>query len=251
MPIQALCQIIEIKKLTEDIYSFRLAAGALARTARPGQFVHIKCGAEFLLRRPISICDAEGDTLCIVFQVRGRGTAWLSQRQVGEKLDVLGPLGRGFQVPDAGEILLAGGGIGAAPLLLTGRTAPGRAKAALGFRSGAGVILADAFSQAGIPTQVATEDGALGSAGTVDLLVRQRLREERYAAVLACGPTPMLRAVARVAAEIQVPCQVSLEERMGCGIGACLTCSCKVKDHYMRVCKDGPVFDAKEVDWDA
>ena len=251
MPTQKLCDIIERQKLTEDIWSLRLNAGELARSALPGQFVHIKCGDGLLLRRPISICDAEGDTLRIVFQARGAGTRWLAERTEGDRLDVLGPLGRGFQVPEAGEILLVGGGIGTAPMVFTARRTPGRVRAALGFRTGSGVILAGELERAGVPTAVATEDGSVGTPGRVDALVRERLSAETYAAVLACGPTPMLRAAAQAAREAGVPCQVSLEERMGCGIGVCLTCSCGVSGHYLRVCKDGPVFDAEEVDWDA
>ena len=251
MPTQRLCDIIEKRNLTEDIYSVLLNAGPIAQTALPGQFVHVKCGDGLLLRRPISICDAEGDTLRIVFQARGEGTWWLAGRTVGERLDLLGPLGHGFQVPDRGEVLLVGGGIGSAPMMLTGRQTKGRARAALGFRTASGVILAGELEQAGTPTAIATEDGSAGTAGWVDALVREALKDDSCAAVLACGPTPMLRAVARAAREAGVPCQVSLEERMGCGIGACLTCSCGVSGHYLRVCRDGPVFDAEEVDWDA
>ena len=251
MPTQRLCDIIEKRNLTEDIYSVLLNAGPIAQTALPGQFVHVKCGDGLLLRRPISICDAEGDTLRIVFQARGEGTRWLAGRTVGERLDLLGPLGHGFRVPDRGEVLLVGGGIGSAPMVLTGRQTKGRARAALGFRNASGVILAGELEQAGIPTAIATEDGSAGTAGRVDALVREALKDDSCAAVLACGPTPMLRAVARAAREAGVPCQVSLEERMGCGIGACLTCSCGVSGHYLRVCRDGPVFDAEEVDWDA
>ena len=251
MAIGRLCEIAEIERLTEDIYSFRLDAGPMAREAVPGQFAHIKCGGRQLLRRPISICETEGDLLRIVFQVRGTGTEWLSGRRTGERLDVLGPLGTGFRIPAEGRILLAGGGIGSAPLLFAGKNAPGRAEAVLGFRDSAGVILTEDFARAGIPVRAATEDGSFGTAGRVDLPARERLAAGDCSAVLACGPTPMLRAVARAAARAKVPCQVSLEERMGCGIGACLTCSCKVNGHYLRVCKDGPVFDAGEVDWDA
>lgn len=172
------------------------------------------------------------------------------ERKAGEVLDVLGPLGNGFQLPASGKVLLIGGGIGTAPLLFAAKSAPEGAVAALGFRTGAGAILMEDFAKAGIPVEAASEDGSLGVPGTVDQVVRRCLQKGRYAAVLACGPTPMLRAVSRVTAGEGTPCQVSLEERMACGIGACLTCSCKVNRHYRRVCKDGPVFLSEEVEWD-
>ena len=250
MPIKKLCKIIEERKLTSDIYSFLLDAGAIAEEARPGQFVHIKCGAGLLLRRPISICDANAGLLRIVFQVRGTGTQWLSERETGETLDVLGPLGTGFQLPASGKVLLAGGGIGTAPLLFAAKSAPGGAVAALGFRTGESAILIEDFTRAGVAVEAASEDGTLGVLGTVDQVVRRCLQEGTYSEVLACGPTAMLRAISQVAAGEGTPCQVSLEERMACGIGACLTCSCKVNGHYKRVCKDGPVFPSEEVEWD-
>lgn len=251
MPIKKLCKIVERRALTSDIFSVFLEAGDMAEAARPGQFVHIKCGEGLLLRRPISICDAGNGLLRIVFQVRGTGTQWLADQESGAVLDVLGPLGNGFQLPPSGRVLLAGGGIGTAPLLFTAKSAPEGAVAALGFRTGAGAILLEDFAAAGVPVEVATDDGTLGTAGTVDQVVRRCLRENHYAAVLACGPTPMLRAISRATAGEGTPCQVSLEERMACGIGACLTCSCKVNGHYKRACKDGPVFLSQEVEWDA
>ena len=250
MPIKKLCKIIEARKLTSDIYSFLLDAGAMVEEARPGQFVHVKCGEGLLLRRPISICDAGTGRLRIAFQVRGTGTLWLSEREVGETLDVLGPLGTGFQLPTSGKVLLAGGGIGTAPLLFAAKSVSVGAVAALGFRTGERAILIEDFAQAGVAVKVASEDGTLGVPGTVDQVVRRCLQEGTYSAVLACGPTPMLRAISRVAAGEGTPCQVSLEERMACGIGACLTCSCKVNGHYRRACKDGPVFPSEEVEWD-
>ena len=151
MPIQRTCKIIAREQLTADIVSLTLEAGELARTAKPGQFVNIKCGEGNLLRRPISICDAEGDTLRIVFQVKGEGTVWLSRRGKGHSVDVLGPLGHGYDYPETGKVLVAGGGIGVPPMLLAGKQAPGGAVAALGFRSKEAVILAEEFERSGIP----------------------------------------------------------------------------------------------------
>jgi dihydroorotate dehydrogenase electron transfer subunit len=251
MPEQQLCTIIKAERLGEFSFSLLLDAGPIASDALPGQFVHVKCGEGTLLRRPISICDARQDTLRIVFEVRGRGTEWLSRRQAGEKLDLLGPLGHGFDL--SGErLLLVGGGIGTPPLLYAARTAPGEVHAFLGFRNSSRVTLLDDFQQAAHSVTVATEDGSRGLHGLITRYVEDALKQERYCALLACGPRPMLRGLAALAAEHGIPCQVSLEERMGCGVGACLVCACKMSDgRYRHVCSHGPVFDAAEVDWDA
>ena len=250
MPIQKNCKILAKERLTADVVSLTLDAGELARQAKPGQFVNIKCGAENLLRRPISICDAEGESLRIVFQVKGEGTKWLARRPVGHSVDVLGPLGHGFDYPEKGKVLVVGGGIGVPPMLLAGKKAPGGAVAALGFRSQEQVILLDEFAQEGIPVKIASDDGSVGHHGFVDALVRVYLDEdETISAVFACGPRPMLKSVYLAAKEHNTPCFVSMEERMGCGVGACLVCACSVGGHYRHVCKDGPVFNAEEVDW--
>lgn len=250
MPIQKQCEILEMKPLTADIFSMILEAGEMAEAAHPGQFVHIRCGEGQLLRRPISICDVWEGNLRIVFQVRGTGTAWLAQRKSGETLDVLGPLGNGFDLSGENPVLLVGGGIGTAPMRFAARLLGERCQAAFGFRSQDGVILADELAATGIPVTVTTEDGSCGEKGRVDQVVQRLLRENPDLTVLACGPTPMLKAISAVTAGEGSGCQVSLEERMACGLGACLTCSCKVKGHYRRVCKDGPVFLSEEVEWD-
>ena len=164
MPIQKQCEIREMKPLTADIFSMVLDAGEMASAAQPGQFVHIRCGEGHLLRRPISICDAWEDNLRIVFQVRGTGTDWLAKRTVGERLDVLGPLGNGFDLSGDKPILLVGGGIGTAPMCFAARLLGNRCQAAFGFRSQDGVILADELAAAGVPVTVTTEDGSGGAA---------------------------------------------------------------------------------------
>lgn len=225
--------------------------------AAPGQFVHIKCGDGLLLRRPISVCSCQecepSDLLAVVFEVRGEGTAWLARRPEGHSLDVLGLLGNGFNMKREGRYLLVGGGIGVPPMRGCARYTGGRSTAILGFRSREKAILLDRFREECAKVAVATDDGSLGYHGFVDALVRQELEADRaYDAVLACGPKPMLKSVAKVAAEFGVPCQVSMEERMGCGVGACLVCATPMKDGTVKhVCKDGPVFNAEEVDWDA
>jgi len=237
--------------LTETCCDMRILAPEIAN-ALPGQFVHVKCEG-FTLRRPISVCDTDGDTLRLIVDRRGAGTEWLVNRKKFDTLDILGPIGRGFETSD--KILVVGGGIGTPPLLMAAKAA-GEAHAILGYRSQSAVMLVDDFNAACKTVQVATDDGTFGFHGRVDAVLRKRLNIEKFDRVLACGPTPMLKAVTTVCKEAGVPLQVSLEERMGCGIGACLVCACKLRVNdggewrYGHVCKDGPVFDAEEVEWE-
>ena len=236
-----------------------LEVGDMVRTSwkGPGQFVHVKCGDSLLLRRPISVCscmeEEPEDTLAIVFEVRGEGTQWLANRPVGHSVDVMGLLGNGFAMKPEGRYLLVGGGIGVPPIRGCAQYTAKKSTAIVGFRSKEKAILLDHLEEECAKVLTATDDGSLGYHGFVDALVRQELSEDKnYDAVLACGPKPMLRNVAKVAQEFGVPCQVSMEERMGCGVGACLVCACDMADGTRKhVCKDGPVFDSKEVDWDA
>ena len=254
MPVQKLCQIVERGQLNPYAVTMTLAVGEeLSRQISFGQFIHIRCGEGLLLRRPISICDWQEGLLRIVFEVRGEGTTWLAQRKEGEQLDVLGPLGRGFRLDRQGRYLLAGGGIGVPPLLSCAVGTAGRSTAVLGFRSADRAMLLGDFAARCDSVRVTSDDGSIGVCSFVDAGVRSVLEQDRnYDAVLACGPKPMLRGVARAAAEFGIPCQVSMEERMGCGVGACLVCACDMADGTRKhVCKDGPVFDAEEVDWDA
>jgi len=251
MPLEQTCAIRGIEQYNQYAWAMTVEAGEIARAALPGQFVHIKCGEGLLLRRPISICDAEGDMLRLVFEVRGEGTRWLSQRKAGEELSILGPLGHGFDVSGK-NLVFVGGGIGIPPLYYAARRSAGKASALLGYRGLDRVMLSEDFLQVCENVAVASDDGSVGYHGYVDALLREALKQDKTVdGVLACGPKPMLKSVAKVAAEFGVPCQVSMEERMGCGVGACLVCACKTSDgHYKHACKDGPVFRAEEVDWD-
>lgn len=249
---QSIYTVSDLKPVASDVFLITFHAPEIAEAAKPGQFVHIKCGHSRPLRRPFGIADVSGDKLTVIFEVRGEGTRWLASRHVGRRVDIFGPLGNGFSRND-GNILLVGGGLGASPLLYTARTAKGSSKAVLGFGSRARVILQDEFEEACGIVFVTTDDGSYGLRGTVVKPVRDLLRNESFDAVLACGPVPMLKAVSEVAEHYEIPCEVSLEERMGCGIGACVVCACKtVKDgeeRMSRVCRDGPVFDSREVMW--
>ena len=253
MPRQQLCTVVERKK--ENPYAYSMLLEAEGMEPAVGQFVHIKCGHSRLLRRPISVCEwqAEQQRLRIVFEIRGEGTDWLARREEGDQLDVLGPLGHGFAMEPDKRYLLVGGGIGVPPLLGCAKAVPNCCTAVLGFRSADRAMLLDDFRAVCPEVVVMSDDGTLGEQGFVNAGVRRLLEAgERFDGVLACGPKPMLRSVAKAAAEFGVLCQVSMEERMGCGVGACLVCACAMQDGTQKhVCKDGPVFDAREVDWDA
>ena len=250
MPIQSLCTVVEAVKLNPNAIALTLEAPELVKDMAAGQFVHIKCGHSRLLRRPISICDFGGDRFRVVFEVRGSGTDWLARREVGDRLDVLGPLGRGFRVEPGDRPLLVGGGIGVPPMLSCAERAGG-GYAVLGFRDADHALLTDELRAVCGETLVATEDGSVGYKGFVTTGAAQILdTHPDVTAVLACGPRPMLNAVWAEAQKRGIPCQVSMEERMACGVGACLGCAIELADGSMRhVCKDGPVFDAAEVKW--
>ena len=244
------CRVTDFTQLTADIYSAWVDAGELARMARPGQFAQIYVPGK-TLRRPISICDAEGDKLRFVFQIRGEVTAILSQTRVGDSWDILAPLGHGFELRDtARKACFVGGGIGVPPLLAAAKSFGANAVVVTGFRSKSAVILQDDFTKNGNRVILATDDGSAGHHG----LVTECL-PDGCEVLFACGPTPMLRALTSEAEKRGIECQISLEQRMACGIGACLGCAVKLKTEdggwrHGHVCKDGPVFDARIVAFD-
>ncbi len=252
MPIQTECRVSAMEALNPYAWSMTVEAGDMAHQAQPGQFVQVKCGHSRMLRRPISICDIDADHMRLVFEVRGEGTEWLSRRAVGDRVDLIGPLGRGFDL--AGDkLLLVGGGIGLPPMLYAAKACKGEAHVVAGFRAQDRAMLTADFLEVAKDVALASDDGSIGYHGFVDALVRQKLeKEEGFTAVLACGPKPMLRAIVKVAEAFDVPVQVSMEERMACGVGACLGCAVQMADGAMKhVCKDGPIFNAREVDWNA
>jgi dihydroorotate dehydrogenase electron transfer subunit len=222
----------------------------IAKTAKPGQFVNVLVPG-FFLRRPISICEANGDSLRLVFEVRGQGTSALAEIGVGDTVDILGALGkRGFSVDKYDSAILVGGGIGTPPLKYC-KNKMIKSAAVLGFRSKSNVIMADEFAGDYNSVTVCTDDGSMGYHGNVSEPLENLLKIGGYDVVFACGPKPMLVSVTKLTAKYNIPCEVSLEERMACGVGACLGCVCKTvkdgKDIYAHVCKDGAVFDGNEV----
>jgi len=238
----------------EGLVDLTLHCPEIARQAAPGQFVMVRCEG-FTLRRPLSICDAQGDLLRVVFEIRGAGTAWLAGVEEGEALDILGPQGKGFELGDVTRpVVFTGGGIGIFPLLFACRPFRQQGTVLLGFRTAAMVALTDDFRETGADLRLATDDGTAGHHGMVTGLLTARLDERPCAAIFACGPRPMLRATAEEAMRRGIPCQVSMEQRMACGMGACLGCANKIRrpdgaETYAHVCVDGPVFDAREVVW--
>ncbi len=252
-------EVVSNTQVAPGVFKLVMCEAELARLARPGQFLNIRvsAGTAPLLRRPISVHWVEGDNLTIIFQVVGQGTQLLAQVQSGGRLDVQGPLGHGFNTQTSGQAILVGGGMGLAPLGLLAQTLHRQGRTTLCLAGGRTAELVQAsggssLAGLGLPVHYATDDGSLGLNGLVtELLLRELPRE---AVIYACGPQPMLREVAKLAQEHGIPCQVSLEEHMGCGVGACLGCMCKTampqgKEYYQRVCTEGPVFDAAEVVW--
>ena len=247
-------KLVEKTAISAGIFSFTILCPEVAAMAVCGQFVHIRVEG-CTLRRPISICEVNrsSGTIRIVFEIRGSGTDKLSELNVGDDVDMIAPLGNGFTVTELKEnekIIVVGGGIGVPPMLETAK-AHRNAVAVLGFRSYDKIILASDFKAAGVETIICTDDGSVGVKGTIEQPLREQLEKGGVAAVYACGPKPMLAAVMSAAKQYGVFCQVSLEERMGCGVGACVGCVCRVnrggEEKMLRVCKDGPVFNAEEV----
>lgn len=241
------CPILRKAQLSADVYSFTVAAPEIAAQAVAGQFAQILVPGK-VLRRPISLCEIGEATLRFVIQIRGEGTAQLCAMQPGQCFDVLGPLGRGFPLAPAGKAVFVGGGIGTPPLLGAAAAYPGAKAAVLGFRNAAAVILERDFA-ALCETRIATDDGSLGVHG----LVTKVLAHMDFDRCFACGPGPMLAAVAELCRSRGASCYVSLEQRMACGIGACLGCAVELQGpqgrRFGHVCKDGPVFDAAQVVW--
>ena len=242
--------------LTGEIFMLELATESIAKEARPGQFVSVYCNdGSRLLPRPISICRADADTgrLYLVIRRGGKGTAELAKLEEGDRIDILGPLGNGFPAEEAEgkRALLVGGGVGIPPLVFLAESLNAEKTAVLGYRSSETFLCDEMKAAAG--TFLATEDGSLGVKGNVLDCIRQENIEADI--IYACGPTPMLRALKAYAAEKNIPCYLSLEERMACGVGACLACVCKASapdPHFgtptRRICADGPVFEAKEIE---
>ena len=242
---QSIFEIIENRALVPQVYRMKLRGDTSAITA-PGQFVNIQLDGLFL-RRPISVCDVEGDVLTIIYKVVGKGTEAMSRMESG-KLDILTGLGNGYDLTAAGEKpVLLGGGVGVPPMYLLAKelVAAGKTPTViLGFNKQEEIFYEEEFKSLGCKVFVTTVDGSYGIKG----FVTDALKEVEYTHFFTCGPEPMLKAVYRAT---NTSGQMSFEERMGCGFGACMGCSCQTLTGYKRICKDGPVMWKEEIKWDA
>lgn len=246
-------KILVNDKVSGSFYRMKLASSYLAKTAKPGQFVEIRCtaGADPLLRRPLGVHRIMKSGIEVLYQVVGKGTELLSAQKAGRELDIIGPLGNGFDLNALRSAILIAGGIGVAPLLALAEELGG-AHVMIGAKTKSHVLCENEFKRLGCTVLVATEDGSRGCKGLATDLLRTALqsRDSKPPIVYACGPMGMLKAVAVIARSYRINCQVSLEERMACGVGVCLGCPVKVRSgDYKMVCKDGPVFNAEDIAW--
>lgn len=244
-----LCRLEKKAEIADGIFDFTVSAPEIAKKAVAGQFLHILCGDGVFLRRPISICDAFDDNLRFIFEVKGEGTALLAKKETGSLIDIIGPLGNGFVNKEYKNPVIIGGGIGVFPLFKLAKEYE-NPQIFLGFRSKNKVVMEEEFASVG-NVRIATDDGSYGYNGYAVSMLEEYLSSNECDMIFSCGPTPMLSAVKAMAEKKGIPCRISLEQRMGCGIGACLVCSCETifsgHNKYKRVCKDGPVFNSSEV----
>lgn len=241
---QGIFEISENLRLTENVYRMRLSGDASSVTAC-GQFINIRLDGLYL-RRPISVYDSGKDFVTIIYKVVGKGTEQMSKMQIGEKLDVLTGLGNGYDLSLSGEKpLLLGGGAGVPPLYMLAKELRKQGKSVsviLGFNTADEVFCEEDFKALGCCVTVTTADGSYGKKG----FVTDALPDE-YSYFYTCGPEPMLKAVYNAS---KTSGQMSFEERMGCGFGACMGCSCKTIAGCKRICKDGPVMKKEEILWE-
>ena len=255
---QEKCRVASIDQLASDVYRLTVQAPLIAAAAHPGQFVMVRVADRYdpLLRRPFSIHQQSSDgTLGLLFKTIGKGTDILAGVAVGELLDLIGPLGRGFDLERERPVCIIGGGMGIAPLyflagqLLLSDRQPERDYVLLGARNREELSpLVDDFIDLGYPVQTATDDGSMGQHGFIPELLAAVL--PTVSRVYTCGPHPMMKTIVKKCRQADVSCQVSLETHMACGLGACLGCTVSGADgNYVHVCRQGPVFYGGEVAW--
>ncbi|MBQ3000305.1 MAG: dihydroorotate dehydrogenase electron transfer subunit [Oscillospiraceae bacterium] len=241
---KSIFRIVSNEPLTENVYKMVLS-GDTSHITAPGQFVNIQLSGLYL-RRPISVCDLEGDRLTIIYKAVGKGTRQMAGMQAGE-LELLTGLGNGYDLSLSGENpVLLGGGVGVPPMYLLAKNLIAQGKIVeviLGFNTKSEVFYEDAFRALGCSVTVTTVDGSYGEKG----FVTDVLRDMDYSYFYTCGPEPMLKAVCRTS---KTSGQMSFEKRMGCGFGACMGCSCKTITGYKRICKEGPVMRKEEILWE-
>ncbi|MGQ9812794.1 MAG: dihydroorotate dehydrogenase electron transfer subunit [Dissulfurimicrobium sp.] len=249
-------KIIKNERLSDSIFLMTVLAPDIAKAAKPGQFcmlsVNDNLRSDPLLHRPFSIFDAKdtGEVL-FLYKIMGRGTNILSQKKKGDFLNAIGPLGRGFRLDSSEHHILAGGGMGAAPLHFLAKRLSDTFSVILGAKTKDEILpVITAFETSARRLMIATEDGSLGEKGLVTTILEKELESSAGGLVHVCGPWPMMNAVHNLAVKFNKTCEVSLEARMACGMGVCLGCAVKkIIGGYLHVCKDGPVMDASDIDW--
>jgi len=252
-------EIISNERFQADYCRVVFHAPQIAAEAKPGQFVHVRIPAlrDKILRRPFSICDAEGERLTVVYKIVGSGTVELSGMKPGQSCDLLGPLGHPYSMPESGRIpLLVAGGYGAASTLLLAKRSPVKGVLLAGARGAQDLILLDEYRKLGFEVKVATNDGSVGTKGFVTALLDDAMKGksvQRFA-IYGCGPEGMLLALGKKALAIGAHAELSLDHAMCCGVGACFACVVKIKSEdspdgwrYARTCKEGPVFKAEDI----
>jgi len=262
-PVVSFANITQNIQIAPDIYLMEIESPEIAEDAQPGQFLHIRCSDALLplLRRPISIADADKKTgsIKIIYRVVGQGTQLLCQKKPGDRLDIIGPLGNGFPMPDKGKTsIIIGGGIGVAPLLYLAKNIAKEQMnghlpiVLLGFATKQEAFGIEFLNSLHVKVEICTDDGTFGYKGFPTKLLKEYLKqyqEKSNLILYACGPKPMLSGIKDIAACENITTYLSLEERMACGVGACLGCSVKSSQAgYKKVCKDGPVFEAGEIE---
>lgn len=254
--MQVTATVLSKEEVAPGVYKIRFFAPRIAKSARPGQFVHIKCGEDqnYILRRPFSIHQVNArDSIEILFKVIGRGTAWLSELKLKAGADIIGPLGHGFDMSGKlKKIMLVAGGMGIAPLIfLAENLAKEHMKTYTVIGAANKEMVLDYMNLKRLTRKitVATEDGSQGVKGLITDILPAAIEDDRPDTIFACGPWAMLKKVALIAESEEVTCQVALEELMACGVGACLACAVKTKTGFKRVCADGPVFNSRDIEW--
>lgn len=256
--IEEKSRVLRNENVGPRLYFLELDSPRIAPLVKPGQFVHMKLNGfgEHILRRPFSVLDTnpQQGTLTILYQVVGEGTQFMSGVASGHEFDLIGSIGRGWDVPTSGQrVLIVGGGVGSAPLFMLSKQAKeagAQVDVVIGAASRAALVTYDLYREIhGDTLSCATDDGSFGAMGFCTSPVKELLAKNTYNCVYVCGPEPLMRAIARLSAEAGVPCQVSMEKRMACGVGACLSCVVETVDGRKRACVDGPIFEAEKVVW--
>jgi len=262
MPVNIKVKLLKKEELISGIFKFSVQADEIVKTAKPGNFIEIRVNDDIepFLRRPISIhnMNKENGILEFIFQEKGKGTKILSAKREGELVDIVGPLGYGtFKYSNYENLAIIGGGIGIFPLYELAKCAKSENKNVntyLGFRNKDLVVLEEEFENVSNNLILTTDDGSYANKGFAINFLKKDIEDGKIDCIYACGPLPMLRAVRELALEKNIPCQISLEEKMACGLGVCLGCAVKTAEspkeapEYWHVCKAGPVFEAKNVE---